>query len=208
MPIDKGNAIPLRYGNMKCLRIFLTTSFLLCPTVIFADIYRTVDKDGVLHFTNTPRDSKAELYLREAPERRPRGRSPGPENTWMDYAERVSRAHNLPPGLVTAIIRAESNGDRFAVSPKGAEGIMQLMPVTQRQLNVSDPFDPVENIAGGIRYIKELLGTFGGKKELAVAAYNAGPAAVKKYGGIPPYTETRAFVERVMDYYSQYQAAE
>ena len=85
---------------------------------------------------------------------------------------------------------------------------MQLMPVTQRQLNVSDPFDPVENIAGGIRYIKELLGTFGGKKELAVAAYNAGPAAVKKYGGIPPYTETRAFVERVMDYYSQYQAAE
>jgi soluble lytic murein transglycosylase-like protein len=194
---------------MKCLRIFLTISFLLCPTVIFADIYRTVDKDGVLHFTNTPRDSKAELYLREAPEPRPRGRSPGPENTWvMEYAEQVSRANNLPPALVKAIIRAESNGNRFAVSPKGAEGIMQLMPVTQRQLNVSDPFDPVENIAGGIRYIKELLGTFGGNKEHAVAAYNAGPAAVKKYGGIPPYTETRAFVERVMDYYSQYQAAE
>lgn len=209
MPIDKGNAIPLRYGNMKCLRIFLTTSFLLCPTVIFADIYRTVDKDGVLHFTNTPRDSKAELYLREAPEPRPRGRSPGPENTWvMEYVERVSRAHNLPPALVKAIIRAESNGNRFAVSPKGAEGIMQLMPVTQRQMNVSQPFDPVENIAGGVRYIKELLGTFDGKTEHAVAAYNAGPAAVKKYGGIPPYAETRVFVERVMDYYSQYQAAE
>lgn len=168
-----------------------------------------MDKDGVLHFTNTPRDSKAELYLREAPEPRPRGRSPGPENTWvMEYAEQVSRANNLPPALVKAIIRAESNGNRFAVSPKGAEGIMQLMPVTQRQMNVSQPFDPVENIAGGIRYIKELLGTFDGKTEHAVAAYNAGPAAVKKYGGIPPYAETRVFVERVMDYYSQYQAAE
>lgn len=191
---------------MKCLRIFLIISFVLCPTVIFADIYRTVDKDGVPHFTNTPRDSKGELYIREPPKPRPPS---SPENTWvMEYAERVSRANNLPPALVKAIIRAESNWDRSAVSPKGAEGIMQLMPVTQRRMNVSKPFDPVENIAGGIRYIKELLGTFGGNTVHAVAAYNAGPAAVKKYGGIPPYTETRVFVERVMDYYSQYQAAE
>jgi len=174
-----------------------------------ADIYRTVDKDGVAHFTNTPSDSKGELYLREAPKRRPRGRSSGLEKTWMmEYAERVSRANNLSPALVKAIIRAESNGDRFAESPKGAQGMMQLMPFTQTRLNVSDPFDPIENIEGGIRYIKELLGTFGGNQVHAVAAYNAGPAAVKKYRGIPPYEETRIYVKRVMDYYWQYEAAE
>ena len=126
----------------------------------------------------------------------------------MEYAERCSRANNLSPALVKAIIRAESNGERLAVSPKGAQGMMQLMPFTARRLNVSDPFDPIENIEGGVRYIKELLGTFGGNLPHALAAYNAGPAAVKKYGGIPPYPETRSYVKRVMDYYSQYQAAE
>jgi soluble lytic murein transglycosylase-like protein len=209
MPIDKGNPIPLKCENMKCLRIFLITSLFLCPTVIFADIYRYVDRDGVVHFTNTPRDSKGELYLREAPKIPPRGRSSSPKHAWMmEYAERYSRANNLSPALVKAIIRAESNGERFAVSPKGAQGMMQLMPSTQRRMNVSDPFDPILNIEGGIRYIKELLGTFGGNLHHAVAAYNAGPAAVKKYGGIPPYPETRLYVKRVMDYYWQYQAAE
>ena len=189
---------------MKCLRIFLIISFLLCPTVIFADIYRTVDKDGVLHFTNTPRDSKGELYIREPPKPRPPS---SPENNWTEYAEQISRANNLSPALVKAIIRAESNWDYTAESPKGAQGMMQLMPFTAKRLNVN-PVDPIQNIEGGVRYIKELLGTFGGNLVHAVAAYNAGPAAVKKYGGIPPYTETRAYVERVMDYYSQYQAAE
>ena len=194
---------------MKCLRIFLIISLLLCPTVISADIYRYVAPDGVVHFTNTPRDTKGELYLREAPKISPSGRSTGLGNAWMmKYAERYSRANNLNPALVKAIIRAESNGERLAVSPKGAQGMMQLMPLTARRLNVSDPFDPIENIEGGVRYIKELLGTFGGNLHHAVAAYNAGPAAVKKYGGVPPYPETRRYVKRVMDYYSQYQAAE
>ncbi len=209
VPIDKGNAIPLECKNMKCLRIFLITSLFLCPTVIFADIYRYVDPDGVAHFTNTPQDSKGELYLREAPKFSPSGRSTVLANPRiMEYAERCSRANNLSPALVKAIIRAESNGERLAVSPKGAQGMMQLMPFTARRLNVSDPFDPIENIEGGVRYIKELLGTFGGNLHHALAAYNAGPAAVKKYGGIPPYPETRSYVKRVMDYYSQYQAGE
>jgi soluble lytic murein transglycosylase-like protein len=126
----------------------------------------------------------------------------------MEYAERYSRAHNLSPALIKAIIRAESNGERFAVSPKGAKGMMQLMPFTSKRLNVSDPFDPIENIEGGVKYIKELLGTFGGNLVNAVAAYNAGPAAVKKYGGIPPYAETRLYVQRVMNYYRQYRSGE
>ena len=194
---------------MKYLRIFLIIPFLLCPTVISADIYRSVDKDGVAHFTNTPDGSGGKLYLREAPKRPPRRKSSGMDNRWMiKYAEQCSRANNLSPALIKAIIMAESNGDRSAVSPKGAQGIMQLMPFTARRLNVSNPFDPIENIEGGVRYIKELLGTFGGNLVHAVAAYNAGPNAVKKYGGIPPYEETRLYVKRVMNYYQQYQSGE
>jgi soluble lytic murein transglycosylase-like protein len=168
-----------------------------------------VDEDGVVHFTNTPGKATAALYLREASPPSPSRASSWKGETWMmDYAERYSRAHNLSPALIKAIIRAESNGERFAVSPKGAKGMMQLMPFTSRRLNVSDPFDPIENIEGGVKYIKELLGTFGGNLVHAVAAYNAGPAAVKKYGGIPPYAETRLYVQRVMTYYRQYRSGE
>jgi soluble lytic murein transglycosylase len=205
MPFDKGNSIHLKCGNMKYLRIFLIISVVLCPTIIRADIYRYVDPDGIVHFTNTPGDSKGDLYLREAP----KGPPPGKGNEWMmEYAERYSRANNLSPALVKAIIKAESNGQRYAVSPKGAQGMMQLMPFTARRMNVSDPFDPIENIEGGVKYIKELLGTFGGNLVHAVAAYNAGPEAVKKYGGIPPYKETRTYVKRVMNYYRQYLSRE
>ncbi len=205
MPFDKGNSILLKCENMKYLRIFLIISVFLCPTIIRADIYRYVDPDGIVHFTNTPGDSKGDLYLREAP----KGPPPGKGNEWMmEYAERYSRANNLSPALVKAIIKAESNGQRYAVSPKGAQGMMQLMPFTARRMNVSDPFDPIENIEGGVKYIKELLGTFGGNLVFAVAAYNAGPEAVKKYGGIPPYKETRTYVKRVMNYYRQYLSRE
>jgi soluble lytic murein transglycosylase len=106
---------------MKYLRIFLIISVFLCPTIIRADIYRYVDPDGIVHFTNTPGDSKGDLYLREAP----KGPPPGKGNGWMiEYAERYSRANNLSPALVKAIIKAESNGERYAVSPKGAQGMM------------------------------------------------------------------------------------
>jgi len=176
---------------------------------IWGDIYRYVDRDGVVHFTNTPGDRKADLYLREAPKAPPTRGSTGKDKAWMmAYAEQCSRANDLDPALIKAIIKAESNGERLAVSPKGAQGMMQLMPFTQKRLNVTDPFDPIENIEGGVRYIKELLGMFGGNLENAVAAYNAGPAAVKKYGGIPPYDETRLYVKRVMNYYQRYQSHE
>jgi soluble lytic murein transglycosylase-like protein len=82
------------------------------------------------------------------------------------------------------------------------------MPFTSKRLKVNDPYDPVENIEGGVKYIKELLGTFGGNVVYAVAAYNAGPAAVRKHGGIPPYQETRVYVKRVLDYYRQYASQE
>ncbi|HLO09726.1 MAG TPA: lytic transglycosylase domain-containing protein [Desulfobacteria bacterium] len=124
------------------------------------------------------------------------------------YVDRFSRANDLPPALVHAIIKAESNGQRKAVSRKGAKGVMQLMPFTSKRLRVNDPFDPIENIEGGIKYIKELLVAFEGDLTNTIAAYNAGPGAVRKYGGVPPYQETRLYVRRVMDLYRQYSAVE
>ena len=190
-------------------RIFIL-SFLLWPVVSGADIYRYVDREGVIHYSNTQPDEKFTLYLREGPKASPRAPAVGlPGASWMTgYVDRVSRANAIPPALVHAIIKAESNGQRKAVSPKGAKGVMQLMPFTSKRLRVADPFDPIENIEGGIRYIKELLVTFEGNLTNTVAAYNAGPAAVRKYGGVPPYQETRLYVRRVMDLYRQYSAVE
>jgi len=194
---------------MAYLRIFLIISCLVCPSILLADIYRYVDKDGVVHFTNTQCDAECELYLREAPPETPRAGRGGVSQAWMEeYVERFSRAHKLSPALVKAIIKAESNGERFAVSPKGAQGMMQLMPFTSKRMKVSDPFDPVENIEGGVKYIKELMGTFRGNLVHTVAAYNAGPEAVRKYGGVPPYKETRQYVKRVLDFYRQYSVDE
>lgn len=194
--------------NMIYFRIFLIISLSVCPTVLWADIYRYVDSEGVVHFSNTQYDDKFELYLREGVKDPPPLLERASIGWMMEYAERYSRAHNLSPALVKAIIRAESNGNRFAVSRKGAKGMMQLMPFTSKRLHVSDPFDPVENIEGGVKYIKELLDTFRGNVVHAVAAYNAGPAAVQKYGGIPPYPETRIYVKRVLNFYDQYAARE
>lgn len=156
-----------------------------------------------MHFSNAQYDERYELYLREGAKEFPAVQGPAATGWMIEYAERYARAHNLSPALVRAIIRAESNGDRFAVSRKGAKGMMQLMPFTSKRLKVSDPFDPIQNIEGGVKYIKELLNDFRGNIAHAVAAYNAGPAAVKKYGGIPPYQETRLYVKRVMDYYQK-----
>jgi soluble lytic murein transglycosylase len=190
-------------------RVFIL-SFLLWPVVSGADIYRYVDGDGVIHYSNTQPDNKFTLYLREGPKAPARATGSSlPSASWITgYVDRVSRANDLPPALVHAIIKAESNGQRKAVSPKGAEGVMQLMPFTSKRMRVADPFDPIENIEGGIRYIKELLVTFEGDLTNTIAAYNAGPAAVRKYGGIPPYQETRLYVRRVMDLYRQYSAVE
>ena len=192
-------------------RVFIL-SFLLWPVVSGADIYRYVDGEGVIHYSNTQPDEKFTLYLREGPKAAPRAPASAlqlPGANWMTgYVDRFSRANDLPPALVHAIIKAESNGQRNAVSRKGAKGVMQLMPFTSKRLRVADPFDPIENIEGGIKYIKELLVIFEGNLTNAVAAYNAGPAAVRKYGGVPPYQETRIYVRRVMDLYRQYSAAE
>jgi len=127
-----------------------------------------------------------------------------------DYDEAItkaSRQFRVEPSLIKAVIRAESDFDRKAVSRKGAQGLMQLMPNTAQLMEVADPFDPEENILGGTRYLSLMLERFQNNVQLALAAYNAGPERVEQYKGIPPFPETRTFVERVLRFYDQYAAA-
>jgi soluble lytic murein transglycosylase-like protein len=117
---------------------------------------------------------------------------------------RAARAQKLEPALVFAVIQAESAFDHEAVSPAGAQGLMQLMPDTAQLLGVKNPFNPLQNIDGGTRYLKYLFGEFE-QQELVLAAYNAGPGAVRKYGlKVPPYEETRRYVEIVRRLYQRY----
>lgn len=114
-----------------------------------------------------------------------------------------ARQFGVPADLIHSVIRAESANDSRAVSPKGAAGLMQLMPETAAQYGVSDRFDPSENIQGGVKYLKDLVKLFNGKTAEVLAAYNAGQEALKKFKGIPPYAETRDYIKRVMASYSK-----
>lgn len=112
----------------------------------------------------------------------------------------------IDPALVKAVIANESGFNANATSPVGAQGLMQLMPQTAASVGVHDPYDPAQNVAGGTRYLKGLLDRFNGDVRLAVAAYNAGPNAVEKYGDVPPYAETKNYVQNVLGSYDRYRA--
>ncbi|MGD0360471.1 MAG: lytic transglycosylase domain-containing protein [Bryobacteraceae bacterium] len=126
---------------------------------------------------------------------RPTVRTPSAPLT--ETVDRIARQNQISPQLVHSVIRAESNYDPNAVSPKGALGLMQLIPATARRFGVSDVFDPADNIQGGARYLKHLLDLYKGDEALALAAYNAGEGAVSRYGGVPPFPETQNYVARV-----------
>jgi soluble lytic murein transglycosylase-like protein len=118
--------------------------------------------------------------------------------------EETAQKYGLNPALLKAVAQSESNFSTLAVSKAGAKGLMQLTDATARQLGVQNVFDPAQNVDGGARYLKQMLQRFNGDTSLALAAYNAGPGAVEKWGGLPPYSETQAYVPRVLDLSNQY----
>lgn len=139
----------------------------------------------------------------------PSGETPTEAPTWLwPILEEESRARGLDPLLIESVIRQESGFQPEAVSPAGAQGLMQLMPDTAALVGVKDPFHPQQNVAGGSEYLAWQLQDFGGDVTLALAAYNAGPAAVRRWGGVPPYTETQQYVRNVLgDYRDKQQTA-
>jgi len=153
---------------------------------------KTLDDGSIVMYNDRPAS-------RPAPPR-PRAVS-FDRNDLEGFIQNHSRAQSLDPDLVRAVIQVESAFYPLAVSRKGAMGLMQLMPATARDMDVMDPWDPNENLRGGTTYLRHLLDLFGGQIELALAGYNAGPDAVQRYGGIPPFDETRDYVERVLRIY-------
>lgn len=163
-----------------------------------AQVYTRVNSKGVLEATNVPDESGFRLtYPGKGTLIHSRGFRVGYRGEFDGYIAEASRAFGVPIDLIRAIIRVESEYDSQAVSSKGAQGLMQLMPATAARFGVSDPFDPRENIFGGVEYLRFLLELFNWDVALAAAGYNAGENAVLRYKGVPPYKETRGYVQKV-----------
>ncbi|MDH5672090.1 MAG: lytic transglycosylase domain-containing protein [Myxococcales bacterium] len=187
---------------------------LLLPGVASADMYRYVDEKGVEHYTNVQptRHGWQRIYRGEGGARKGRARKGAPDPARLTrydaHLSEAARVYQLPEAFLRAVMRVESNFYVDAISAKGAMGLMQLMPRTAQAMGVVDPLDPRQNVLGGARYLRVLANRYGGDLVLTVAAYNAGPGAVDKYSGVPPYTETRRYVRRVLTHYYSYRSAE
>jgi soluble lytic murein transglycosylase-like protein len=201
----------LRFKATNCL---LLAAFicLFCNSHSTADIYRYEDDEGIVHFTDAPTDKRFKIFMRDLKrdkELRTKLKYVSSVNT-AEY-EQIIRTYadkyGVSSSLVKAVIHAESGYNPNALSSKGASGLMQLMPETAKSLKVADRFNPSDNVEGGVKYLRFLLDTFRGDVSLALAAYNAGLSKVAKYGGIPPFNETRTYVNRVLSYMQTYQSS-
>ena len=187
------------------------------PLSAHADIYRFVDENGTVHFSNIPNDGRFKLYMttKKEPDAVTNTVTSRVVHSYPTAARRryhahivaAARTYQLEPALLHAVISAESGYNPLARSAKGARGLMQLMPATARRYGVDNPLDPEQNIYGGAAYLHDLLALFGNDVKLALAAYNAGEGTVMEYGNrIPPYRETTQYVPKVLTYYKQYKS--
>ncbi|MBF0229817.1 MAG: lytic transglycosylase domain-containing protein [Desulfamplus sp.] len=201
--------------NNLIILFFILCNLIFCVSTktLMADIYTYKDKNGVKHFTNVPNNPKYKLFI---PERTGRiyYNNSGVYKKFSSRAvntkvfdpiiEKASLRYGLDSALIKAVISAESAFNSQAVSPKGAKGLMQIMPANYSSLNISDPFHPYQNIMGGAKYLRQMLDVNNKNLKLALASYNAGPESVRRYEGIPPYNETINYVSKVINLYRQY----
>lgn len=215
--------------SMLCCLLVLSGLIFYQDQAVSGDIYKYIDERGVVHYTNVPSDRRYKPInlkpLTTMPDQpKLKGDRVRPEvyrinrralqldrqhrSSFDHHIHHAARIHKVDPLLIKAIIKTESNFNRYAVSPKGAQGLMQLMPGTAKYLNVQDPFDPWQNIYGGTQYIREQLNTFNGDIRLSLAAYNAGPTRVLRQQAVPRIPETVNYVQKVIQYYQDYQTAQ
>jgi soluble lytic murein transglycosylase-like protein len=189
------------------LKVVLLIAMCLAPLYGYSGIYGYVDERGVYHFTNMiPVGKKFKIIV---PDQNATALVPDRDINWDNsnydtLIMRHSTMHGVDPLLVKAVMKAESNFNPYARSPKGAQGLMQLMPDTARLMLVDNPYDPDENIKGGTKYLKFLDEMFRGDMELMLAGYNAGPNRVLEHNmKVPPIEETKTFIKRVKEYYKK-----
>lgn len=181
-----------------------------------AEIFGRQDADGTWHFTNVRKPGggwkvmqfegrKSRVYKTPAHKR---DRSPDRFTRYDAYIQEAARLYQLPEAFLRAVVHVESNFDPNVVSVDGAMGLMQLMPFTAEKMGVTNPFDPRQNILGGARFLRILANQWNGDLVRTLASYNAGPGAVERYKGVPPYAETRRYVNRVIQHYYAYRAGQ
>jgi len=180
-----------------------------------ADIYQYTDESGVIHFSNVSGGKNHRRVKTEVPRTSdiapsPRAKQPSPAplssanipSAYLDIINNACDRHGVDPSLVHAIVKVESDFNPYAMSSKGAMGLMQLMPQTAVELNVKNSFNPMENIDGGVKYLRYLIDRYEGNLSLALAAYNAGETSVKRWGTVPPFKETQQYVQKILKLYN------
>jgi soluble lytic murein transglycosylase-like protein len=205
----------MHYGARQIVSLLILVG--LCGLQsLHAEMYKFTDADGIVHYTNVKPVGQKNIQTFSFPcyasdptcnqldwEKIPLNR-----RAFDNEIRAAAQVFTVDDSLIRAIIHAESAYQPEALSPRGAQGLMQLMPATQAELEIADVFDPLSNIEGGTLYLSRLLEQFDQDVDLATAAYNAGASAVREYGGIPPYKETREYVRRVKILYRRYRSAE
>ena len=196
-----GKAKALRYNNICAFLALLLAVLGFARPVHGQGLKTRIDEFGTIHVTNPVTGSTARVPSSSGPSLQNVGLpSSARESAYDDLIVEHARLNSVRPDLIRAVVKVESGFNPYAQSPKGAMGLMQLMPATARELGVTKPYDPEQNIRGGSMYLRQLLDRYDNNEALALAAYNAGPGAVDKYGqSVPPYRETRHYVDKVSE---------